>query len=84
MVKGCSFKPGLLCGANFFKSHGIFVTLGLVGRGGGSGVVSGRASGGVGVGGEDGVGEGVICIGACVLSVISYVADGIMVVFLSL
>ena len=84
MVKGCSFKLGLFCGANFFKSHGSFVTLGLVGRGGDSRVVSGRGSGGVGVGGEDGVGEGVICIGACVLSVISYVADGIMVVSLSL
>ena len=76
MIKGCSFKPGLLCAANFFKSHGIFET-GLVGRDGGSGIGdcggygSGTGSGGVVVGGEDGVGDGVICIGACVLSVIS-------------
>ena len=59
MVKGCSFKPVLLCGANFFKSCGIFETLGSVGRSGGSGVGdcggsgSGTGSGGVGVGGED-------------------------------
>ena len=58
MVKGCSFKPGLSSSANFFKSHGIFATLGLLGRGGGS-VVSeaggcgiGTGGGGVGVGGE--------------------------------
>ena len=76
MVKGCSFKPVLLCGANFFKSCGIFETLGLVGRGGGSGVGdcggsgSGTGGGGVGVGVEDGVGDGVICIMACVLSMI--------------
>ena len=36
--------------------------------------------GGVVVGGEDGVGGVVVCIGACVLFVMSYVADGIMVV----
>ena len=85
MVKGCSFKPGLSSSANFFKSHEIFATLGLVGRGGGS-VVSeaggcgiGTGGGGVGVGGEDGVGD-VVCIGACVLSMMSFVADGIMVV----
>ena len=76
MVKGCSFKPVLLCGANVFKSCGIFETLALVGRVGGSAVgdcggsSSGTGGGGVGVGGEDGVGHGVICIGACVLSVI--------------
>ena len=86
MVEGCSFKPGLLCCANFFKSCGIFETLGLVGRGGvsvvgeGGGCGIGTGGGGVGVGGEDGVGGGVVCIGACVLSVMSYVADGIMVV----
>ena len=86
MVKGCSFKPGLSSSANFFKSNGIFATLGLVGRGGGS-VVSeaggcgiGTGGGGVGVGGEDGVGGDVVCIGACVLSMMSFVADGIMVV----
>ena len=76
MVKGCSFKPVLLCGANLFKSCGIFETLGSVGRSGGSGVGdcggsgSGTGSGGVGVGGEDGVGDVVICIMACVLSMI--------------
>ena len=86
MVEGCSFKPGVLCCANFFKSCGIFETLGLVGRGGvsvvgeGGGCGIGTGGGGVGVGGEDGVGGGVVCIGACVLSVMSYVADGIMVV----
>ena len=90
IVKGCSFKPSLLYRANFFKSHGIFETLGLGGRSEGSGVgdcggcSSGTGGGGVGVGGEDGVGDDVICIGACVLSVISYVTDGIMVVSLSL
>ena len=36
--------------------------------------------GGVVVGGEDGVGGVVVCIGAGVLFVMSYVADGIMVV----
>ena len=62
----------------------------MIGRGGGSGVGdcggygSGTGGGGVVVGGEDGVVDGVICIGACVLSMISYVADGIMVVSLSL
>ena len=50
----------------------------VVGESGGCGI--GTGGGGVGVGGEDGVGGGVVCIGACVLSVMSYVADGIMVV----
>ena len=47
MVKGCSFKLGLFCGANFFKSLGIFETLGLVGSCVGSGVGEG---GGCGIG----------------------------------
>ena len=61
----------------------------MVDRSGGSGVgdcggsSSGTGGGGVGFGGEDCVGD-VICIGARVLSVISYVTDEIMVVSLSL